>query len=239
MRKRQNARVLILSDQHFPYAHPDIFKFLEAIKKHYRPDRVVNIGDEIDGHSISMHEGKDPDLLSPGKELELAIQRIQRLQKIFPDMDLVESNHGSLVYRRAKFFGIPLRAIRTYADVLDVDPKRWRWHRDLTLKMSNGEYVYFCHGKSGNPLKLSKSVSMSSVQGHFHSKFSINYWANSRGLYFDLVVGCLIDPKSEAFAYGANSVDRPIIGTAIILDGYPRLLPMVLDGRGRWIGRLV
>ena len=43
--------VLVISDLHIPYHHPDAFKFLAALKKKYKPDLVVNIGDEIDQHS--------------------------------------------------------------------------------------------------------------------------------------------------------------------------------------------
>ena len=55
--------VLVISDLHIPYHHPDAFEFLKALKKKYKPDLVVNIGDEIDQHSISMHDS-NPDLPS-------------------------------------------------------------------------------------------------------------------------------------------------------------------------------
>lgn len=31
---------------HIPYHHPDTIKFLKAVKKKYKPTRVVNLGDE-------------------------------------------------------------------------------------------------------------------------------------------------------------------------------------------------
>ena len=53
-----------------------------------------------------------------------------------------------------------------------------------------------------------------------------------------MTVGCLINPKSLAFAYGKNFSKRPIIGMGVILDGVPVLIPMLLDKHGRWDGRI-
>jgi hypothetical protein len=52
-------------------------------------------------------------------------------------------------------------------------------------------------------------------------------------------VGCLIDQKNLAFAYSKNHKTRFIVGCGIILDGIPRLLPMVLNNKGRWIKKIV
>ena len=40
--------VLVISDLHIPYHHPQAFDFLKALKAKYKPDHVVNIGDELD-----------------------------------------------------------------------------------------------------------------------------------------------------------------------------------------------
>ena len=65
---KRYSRILVIPDQHFPYNHIDIFKFLSAIKKRFKPDKVVNVGDEVDCHSFSMHD-HDPDLPSPRDEM--------------------------------------------------------------------------------------------------------------------------------------------------------------------------
>lgn len=227
-----NQSVLIISDQHFPFAHPDTIAFLRAIKKKYHPDRVVNIGDEIDNHAISFHD-HDPDLMSAGHELQTAIDRIRPLYRLFPKMDLIESNHGALVYRKALHHGIPKHVLKSYRDILEA-PKGWRWCPDLTLRLSDGSYCYFHHGKNSNGLRLSQSMGMSVVQGHYHSIFGIEFWGNPLGLYFSLQVGCLIDKHALAFEYNRTDLKRPVIGCAIILDGLPRLLPMILKKDGRW-----
>jgi len=229
--------ILVISDTHFPYNHPDTVAFLKACKSLCKPERVIHIGDEIDGHCISFHPS-DPDLLGPSDELQSAIARLEILYKIFPEVDVVESNHGSLVYRKGKVHGLPRHVFKSYREILNA-PKKWRWHFDLTLDLNDGTKVYFCHGKTASPGKLSQSMSMKTVQGHYHEKFEIIYWANPNGLFWDMRVGCLIDDRSLAFSYNNTNLKRPIIGTGAIIDGQPKLIPMVLNKNGRWIGKLV
>ena len=98
--------ILVISDLHIPYHHKQSFEFLKAIKKKYKIDYVLNIGDELDAHALSMHDS-DPDLYSAGHELEEAKIHIKELEKIFPQMTLIHSNHSSLIYRRALKHGMP------------------------------------------------------------------------------------------------------------------------------------
>ena len=88
--------ILCISDQHAPYHHPDTLDFLDAIRKEYKPDCVVNMGDELDWHSISFHD-HHPGLYSPSHELDKAKIFFKKLHKMFPKMYLLDSNHGSLV----------------------------------------------------------------------------------------------------------------------------------------------
>ena len=50
--------------------------------------------------------------------------------------------------------------------------------------------------------------------------------------------GCLIDDKSLAYEYNKTTLDRPIIGSSVIIDGQPKLIPMIMDKSGRWIGKI-
>lgn len=228
--------VLVISDTHFPYQHPDAIRFLAAIKNRYSPERVVHIGDEVDFHAMSFHD-HDPDLASPGQELANARLAIRRLVNLFPIVDVLESNHGSLVYRRAKAFGLPNMAIRSYREVLEA-PEGWKWHSELVLKLSDGSLCLLAHGKTKNALTWGRSVAMHTVNGHFHEDFSIQYWKSPRGLFWSMVVSCLIDDKGLAFAYNKLHVKRPILGVGLILNGHPVLVPMLLTKAGRWNGVL-
>lgn len=234
--KAIDKRILVISDMHIPYHHPDSFKFLKALKKQFKPTRVVNIGDEIDNHGISFHDS-DPDLLSPGDELEQSIYYIQQLEKMFPKMDLVDSNHGSLAYRRAKAGGIPRHFIREYNDVLGVGPG-WKWQEELVITVHPRQDILFRHQFNANILKAAEQMGCSCVQGHYHSKFEIAYTSSPRSLNWGMTVGCLIDQKALAFEYNKLQTKRPILGVGVIENGLPKLVPMILNGKGRWVGKI-
>ena len=70
--------ILVISDLHIPYHHQDSFAFLKEIKKEFKPDFFVNIGDLLDFHAINMHT-HDPDLYSAGHELKAARKYIHEL----------------------------------------------------------------------------------------------------------------------------------------------------------------
>lgn len=235
MRKKEdNSRILCISDTHAPYTHPDTIKFLKAVNKKYKPTRVIHLGDETDKHALSFHDS-DSELFSAGQELEESKKWLRDLYKLFPIMDIMESNHGSMVYRRAKHHGIPLYYFKNYGEVLEA-PSGYIWHKDLTLKLPNGQECYFNHGIGADVKKVSQSMSMNVVQGHYHNTFKIDYWSNPNNLFWGMQVGCSIDDKSLAFAYNKNSPKRPLIGHGIIIDGFPKLLPIVLNKKGRWTG---
>jgi len=230
-----NHRILCISDVHAPYQHVDALRFLEAIKEKYDPDRVICIGDEIDNHAMSYHDS-DPDLFSAGEELKRAREVIWEIEKLYPKVDVIESNHGSLWYRKAKTHGFPREAIRTYEQILMT--QHWKWHFELTVTLPNKQPVYFHHGRSANTRTYTTNMGMSAVQGHYHEKFEIIYWGNSERLNFGMTVGCLVDDKKAAFEYNNSNLKRPVVGVGMIIDSQPRLLPMVLMRNGRWNGRL-
>ena len=216
-----NSRILVISDLHAPYQDPDALEFLQMLKDRYDFTRIISVGDEQDVSAASFHE-TNVDMLSAGHELLEAQKVLKELEKMFPEMDIMSSNHGDLFYRKAKAHGIPLHVIKPYNEVLGVG-KGWKWHNDLIVELPTGEDVYFCHGKSQNGLKLSQNMSMNCVQGHYHNSFNIQYWSSPRALHWSMQVGCLIDDKSLAMSYNKLTVNRPILGCGVIIDGIPQL----------------
>lgn len=227
--------ILVISDLHCPYQHPDAHKFLSAVKSRYKPDQVVCIGDEVDFHALSYHES-NPDLPSAGEELRKAIIALKPIYKMFPKVTVIESNHGSMVLRKSLSAGIPTKAIRSYNDVLDA-PKGWNWVFDTIIETALGP-VYFCHGKAGAPGKLASQYGMSTVQGHFHEKSQVNYISTPEKLMFDAHTGCLANDKSLALGYNKVNPKRPIVSLLVIINGIPQIVPMVLNRNGRWLGSL-
>lgn len=230
-----NSRVLFISDMHIPYHHTDTVAFLRYLKEKYAPTRIICLGDELDKHALSYHDS-DPDLPSAGDELQRSLPVVKELHDLFPVMDIIESNHGSLVWRKAKTFGIPKHYIKSYNDVLGVGDG-WKWSFDLTITLPNGQKCYIHHGKTNNVIQLSQQMGMCAVQGHYHESFKIDYWGNPVGLFWGMQCGCLIDDDTLAFNYNNVNIKRPIVGTGLVIDGMPVLEPMLLNAEGRWVGQ--
>jgi predicted MPP superfamily phosphohydrolase len=231
--KFRDKNILAISDLHAPYHHPDALRFLAALKRKYKFDLVVDGGDMLDFHNISFHKS-DPDLLNAGDELSQARLFTKQLEKLFHEMYVIGSNHGDLPLRKFFDAGLPKDMLRSYNEIYKVG-KGWRFVDDLTL-VDSEEIIYFAHGISKNGLKLATQRGVNVVQFHFHTEFRIDYASNPRNLLWSINSGCLIDKKSLAFAYDALNLNRPIIGCSGVIQGSPRLFPMLLDKLGNWTG---
>jgi hypothetical protein len=246
--KPANSRILVISDLHCPYQHKDALAFLQALKDKYSPDRVINLGDELDFHAMSFHDS-DPDLDSAGRELQRGREVLWELEKMFPRMDLVDSNHGSMTYRKAKANGIPRHLILNYRDAVFGEKRKdgaivrpdgrgdgWTWRPSLDIALPNGQNLHVVHGASKSTIQNVKQYGCCFMQGHHHSTFETVYNGTPSALNWGASFGCLIDDESYAFAYNKNTPARPVIGCGIILDGHPKLLPLVMAKGGRWNG---
>lgn len=226
--------IMVIPDIHAPYNHPDAMDFLKLIRDTYRPDLVVNLGDELDKHAMSFHDS-DPNLDSAGMELLKGRKVMDQLHELFPNMLLCHSNHGSMHYRKAKAHGIPVEYLKSYRDV--IFPKHgapgWSWGFEWTIQTPSGDLL-FKHQKAGPGLGDASHNRSNLIVGHEHSLFNIEYGASSSSLYFAAVAGCLVDRSALAFAYGKNIAKKPIIGAMVVVRGEPLLIPMPLDYDGRW-----
>lgn len=225
----RGKRVLFISDTHLPYSKKGYLDFLSGVKDNFKPDVCLHVGDELDFHDVSFHDSVT-ELFSGGHELDRAIDELHwdnGLAKLFPELRLLESNHGSLVLRKMRHHKIPVRVIKDLPD-LYMTPK-WSWHNEILLFTDLG-WVYVCHGKSGAYGKMVRDLGASVVQGHFHSKFEITYHRTVLGTRFSMFVGCLADRDSLAMAYAKTNVPEFINGTGGLReDGHPVLFPMVED----------
>lgn len=108
---------------------------------------------------------------------------------------------------------------------------------DLVIQDKN-EILYVAHGivKDGKKLAAQRGVHV--VQGHYHTEGRIDYISNPRNLLWSMQVGCLIDKQALAFAYDKLNLNRPIIGTGLCVRGKPLLVPMPLNDKSRWTGKL-
>ena len=232
----KNEVILFISDLHAPYQHKDALAFLAEIKKTFKPTRVVNVGDEVDYHALSFHNS-DPDLDSAGVELERARRTIHQLEKLFPKMELVNSNHGSMVYRKAKYAGMPRHVVKPYNEVLGVG-EGWVWQNSITITRKGLPSIYVTHGSRKNSETYAKQMGCCVVQGHYHEDFRLGFHQTPNGQIWGMNVGCLIDDKELAFEYNKVNPFRPQLGVGLLVDNLPILIPMTLDAKGNWHGRI-
>ena len=201
-----------------------------------RQEGWVSVSGNCDGHSISFHDS-DPNLDSAGSELEKAKVMLEQWHTAFPNMLICNSNHGSLIYRRAKAHGLPVQYIKKYRDVLfpEHGAPGWSWRDGWKINTPLG-LVLFKHQASGDVVADAAHEGCNVAVGHEHGQFKIGYAASSTRLYWGMVAGCGIDRNSLAFAYGKHTKNKPMLGCAVIMNGEPVLVPMVMDETGRWVG---
>ena len=233
-------KILCFGDTHFPFSHIDTIPFLAAVKSKHKitsKDYVIHLGDELDYNALNFHAGPDPDLLSASDELRLGIKKIKELYKLFPKVTVIESNHGSLVWRRQRHHGLPREAIKPYKSLLKA-PTGWRWLHEYLIKI-NKDYYYFHHHKTSISLKLSQTMGLNAIQAHTHQKLSVDYWTSpNQGVLFDIHCGCLIDFDSIAFRYARNNLKKPMLGCCVINGKNVCLEPLIENSKKRWVGKL-
>jgi hypothetical protein len=215
--KGELMRVLDIGDIHEPVCHPGYLHFCRDLRDKYKCNRVVFKGDIADWHAVSFH-AKHPEAPGPKDEYRLAKQGIRKWHRAFPDADVCIGNHDARLIRLAESVNIPAEFIRSYVDIWHTPG--WNWVDEIII-----DSVYHFHG-TGNGgvhpayntmMKMLMSVSM----GHNHSAAGIKWRANPKRRIFGLDVGCGIDDRAVAFAYGRNQKQRSILGAAVIIDGIP------------------
>ena len=205
-------RVLVIGDTHIPFEHKDYLPFVKRINKLYKPEKVVHIGDLVDNHAISYHE-HDPDGWSPGDEMKEADKHLKEWFKAFPKVLLCRGNHDQLVDRKGKTVGLPRRAFKPYREIWNL-PDTWKddfvWKiGDVCYEHGNGSAKYL-HTVMANENR------MSTVIGHAHSIGGVEYLVSENDCIFGMSVGCGIDRKKYAFAYGKNFRRKPVLGCGIV-----------------------
>jgi hypothetical protein len=227
---------LCIPDLHCPYQHIDALAFLCAVRDRYKTTQSVCLGDECDAHALSYHE-TNPNLPSAGDELDMAKEVMQEIHKEFPVMRLCESNHGSMIYRKAITHGIPKGMLKTYEEIYQV--KGWSWHEEVIDEIKGGLMVCFRHS-FGQTIHtaLPRQGGVCCVQGHFHSKSNVEMLRTPTRLLFGMSVGWLGDDEALAFRYNRISLARPVLSCGVIVNGQPIIVPMWTDSKRRWTGKL-
>lgn len=208
--KDNHNRVLVVGDLHEPFCLDGYLEFCYETYHKYKCNRAVFIGDVIDNHFSSYHE-TSADGLGGGEELDLGISKIADWYNIFPEADVMLGNHDLIIMRKAQTSAIPSKWIKSYKEVLEVPG--WNFVEE---KIIDG--VMYHHGIGSKAhIKAVKNM-MSTVAGHHHTDAYVQWFVGKRDKIFGMQVGCGIDSKSYAMAYG-KWFPKPAIGCGVVIDG--------------------
>ena len=221
LKSNKDNRVLIIGDLHEPFCLDGYLEHCISIKEKYQCNKVVFIGDVIDNHFSSYHETSS-DGLGGEDELQLAIKKLKKWYKAFPDATVTLGNHDLIIIRKAQTSAIPSKWIKSYKEVLEVP--NWDFVDEVVI-----DDVLYHHGIGSKAhIKAQKNM-MSTVGGHHHTDGYLMYYVGKKEKVFGMQVGCGIDAKSYAMAYG-KWFPKPFISCAVVLDNgkLPILEPMEL-----------
>lgn len=228
--------ILLFGDTHYPYQHKDSFKFLKAVKTKYKPTKVICTGDLIDNYALSYHE-KNPDSNSAEDDFNKTYALTKVLAQLFPKMDIMVGNHDKLGVRKAKTIGLPSRYIRGLSEVYDM-PKGWKWHTELNHTMVDGRNLLVKHNLKKDAIQVAKHYNTCYAQGHYHEDLDCKWVMNKHKSVFGINCGCLVDNESMAMDYNKGNLKRPELGCVVIINGVPKIIPMVTNKKGDWVGKI-
>jgi metallophosphoesterase superfamily enzyme len=213
------ARVLVVGDLHCPAVHPQYLDFVKGVKKKYKTDTTVFIGDVLDHAAISFHK-KNPEHPAALDEYKQAMEEVRRWEKNFRQATITIGNHDDRIFRIAADAGIPSQYIRYYDDLFPNN--EWNWVPSTEI---DGVYYYHGVGASGQypAFNAAKARLQSVVIGHFHSVAGINWIVGPTSRIFGMNVGSGVDRTHPAMQYGSAYLKKPIVSCGVVIDGHPYL----------------
>jgi hypothetical protein len=226
-KRYDNEVILAFGDTHFPYHDHRVFDFLNHVDSVYKPDRVIHMGDVLDIYSVSDYP-KDADHPHTWKdEIQKARECVKTLAQIFPDLEVMSSNHDDRVYKKSRVSGIPREFMIKYEDVLGAPPT-WKWYPHLTLTVdSSRRQIFFAHTKTGGALRTAQDIGKTCVLGHNHCRFGAEaFKPTNKKIIWGVDAGCLVSDKGAPYSYNKNDRGRPIKGCVVLVGGVPNLIPL-------------
>ena len=208
-------RTLVIGDLHCPADHEDYFQFCKDMKKKYKTNNTVFIGDIIDHEAISAHD-KNPALPGALDEFHQAVNRVMRWHLAFKHSVVCIGNHDARVHKKAVKNGIPEFYIKNYSDTYHTP--HWNWDYNYEC-----DGVYYTHGDGWGgqypSFNAAKARLQSVVCGHHHSLASINWIKGPTTMYFGMNVGCGVDQRHAALTYSRPHLKKAVLSCGIVIDG--------------------
>jgi len=200
----------VIGDIHAPFCLEGYLEFCKEVYAKHNLNQVIFIGDILDNHYSSYHE-TDPNGLSGGDELDIAIAQVAKWSDAFPVADVIIGNHDRMIMRKAFSSAVPKEWIKSYNEVLGTN---WNWIERIVY-----DNVQFVHGEGGTARTKARNDMMSTVSGHTHTQAYCEWLVGRNFRVFGMQVGCGIDASSYAAAY-ARHFKRQAIGCGVVLGGH-------------------
>lgn len=216
-----SRRILVVPDLHFPACRKSFLPDFQKLLKNLNPDTVVLIGDVIDSHAVS-HHVPEADAQSANDEFTKAIGCVKKLVRAIGKRNtyLCVGNHDCRYFKLASDVSIPTMCLKPLAEFLGI-PKSWHLADEHVI-----DGILFTHGKSSAYGKTAHAYGIPTVEGHFHSKFGLEYFTSPNKTLWSAYVGSALDDSSLCANYAANNLNKSIYGFILVDNKIPRLIKM-------------
>lgn len=216
-----NKKILVLSDSHTPWADLEVYKQAKDFNKSFKADLVISTGDLIDAKAFSRFP-KEPEDDGPAVEWSKAVDQCKEIEKLFPEIIILNSNHDRRYLKKASDSGLPRFMLKTLSEL--VPCKKWNWHLGPNPLIVDN--IAFIHGDEypGQPIAKAQVLGKNLVQGHSHQSI-IQYKQVFDRQIWGMDVGCMIDPKGAGFNYASNMLSKVWVGFGYIENNVPHLIP--------------
>lgn len=212
-------RVGIIGDLHIPFNLEGYLEFCINTFNEWECDTFVQIGDLIDHHALSFHDS-EPMLKGINGELLDAREMLAPWKKAFPKLKICNGNHDLIPARQLKKLGMDSEVwLRPLAEVYEF-PKGWELIDTVTIDGVLYHHGYTACGVNGFRNDSIKRMCRT-VSGHAHGNAGISATASDHRLVWGMAVGCGVDVKSMAMAYGKHFLQKPVIACGVVADSSP------------------
>jgi len=218
-------KILVIGDTHIPCVRPGYLPFCKDLKKEYRCDTVVHIGDVTDEHAVSPSHLASPDAPGAKEEFHETLDIVRQWHAAFPEVRVCIGNHDERPFRAAAIMKLIEGRLRPYNELWKTPG--WTWQYEYTL-----DHTYFTHRTSNGGFSPAynamRARAMSVVLGHHHSCSGVKTLVNPERRLFGCDVGAGCDDRAIQFRYCQHAQARSVISAAVIIDGYPQVhvMPM-------------
>jgi predicted phosphodiesterase len=220
------ARVLFLSDTHFPHVNKESLKKTLKLVKKYKPTHVIQCGDLLDMYSFSRYE-KDANFTSPDSELQQGLEMARKMwadiRKIVPRAKCIQliGNHedrlNKTIARKAPELANLCKSIQDLYNFKGVQVlKSSKQHIEI-------DGVIYTHGHYTKLGDHAKFYRKSCVHGHSH-RVGLYYEQTVDGLIWEMDCGYLADKDALPLQYTQSKFSKWVMAVGLIDQGQPQLI---------------